>query len=664
MTIKRKIQLILLGGWIFISLTGIIGLYGMHNSNNEIRKIYRENLATLEKLGKVTELMRNNRIQLLLALQHDPANPEIVKQHDHELTVHTDLVMKNIEEISGIWKELSSAALDPEERKLAEDFAVKREAFVRDGILPVREAILAGKYSEATALTLSRINPLFKPADEAARSIYQYENRDAGEIYDAAMHNYQTDMWLVIALIAMAIVGSGVVGLLVIRSVAGGARILIDASGALAQGDLSRRTGLSGRDELGSIAASFDTMAESLSGIIGAVAGTVAEVTASSARVQSNSQQMVCGAENVASQAGNVATAGEEMAATSSDIARNCQMAADCARLASDEAGNGAKVIQESIRVMGRIAERVSATAGTVEALGQRSDQIGEIIGTIEDIADQTNLLALNAAIEAARAGEQGRGFAVVADEVRALAERTTRATREIGEMIKSIQSETRGAVSAMEEGVREVESGTREAGRSGQAMDLILEQINNLTMQVNQIATAAEEQTATTSEISGSIHQITDISNQTSSSAHESSAEANKLNLLAESLSSTLAKLTIAESAALSFKKAISAHMIFTGKIRAHLDGNQRLDPNALTTHLTCVFGKWYQDKGQQICGNMSDFREIDAPHARVHDLGKQAVVAFNAGNRSEAEQKCQEMFESSRRLIEILEQLEKQCR
>jgi methyl-accepting chemotaxis protein len=183
---------------------------------------------------------------------------------------------------------------------------------------------------------------------------------------------------------------------------------------------------------------------------------------------------------------------------------------------------------------MNRIAEQVRATAHSVEGLGARGDQIGEIIGTIEDIADQTNLLALNAAIEAARAGEQGRGFAVVADEVRALAERTTRATREIGEMIKAIQNETRSAVAAMEMGVKEVETGTGEAARSGEALQEILEQINNVVSQVNQIAVAAEQQTAITGEISSNIHQITDVVSETARGAQESATAASQLASLA----------------------------------------------------------------------------------------------------------------------------------
>src|SRR4029079_17619247 len=131
----------------------------------------------------------------------------------------------------------------------------------------------------------------------------------------------------------------------------------------------------------------------------------------------------------------------------------NCTMAADSSNQGNELATQGVSVVQETVAGMTRIADQVKESARTVESLGSRSEQIGEIVGTIEDIADQNNLLALNAAIEAARAGEQGRGFAVVADEVRALAERTTRATKEIGQMIRAIQMETKGAVASMKEG-------------------------------------------------------------------------------------------------------------------------------------------------------------------------------------------------------------------
>lgn len=328
-----------------------------------------------------------------------------------------------------------------------------------------------------------------------------------------------------------------VVAYIVARSITIPTSILAKQAEQVAKGELDIVVLCSSDDEVGRLSCSFKIMTENLRSIISQVAGTSNQVAAAASQLTATAEQIATGTEEVAAQSGTVATAGEEMSATSCDIAKNCQMAAEGAQLASLSAQNGAIVVEATIHVMSQIAAKVRESAKTVESLGARSDQIGAIIGTIEDIADQTNLLALNAAIEAARAGEQGRGFAVVADEVRALAERTTRATKEIGEMIKAIQNETKGAVTAMEQGVKQVENGTKEAAKSGDALRDILEQINDVAMQINQIATAAEEQTATTSEISSNMHQITDVVNQTSLGAQESATAAAQLSGNAEEL-------------------------------------------------------------------------------------------------------------------------------
>jgi methyl-accepting chemotaxis protein len=323
-------------------------------------------------------------------------------------------------------------------------------------------------------------------------------------------------------------------------------RSTVEVIESMAQGDLTRRIDVSSNDEIGNMARNMNDFIDTLQGAIRSFGTNAVELAEASTELNNTSARIATGAEQVAAQSATVATASEEMSATSSDIAQNCQMAAEGAQRASLSAQNGAEVVEKTVAVMGQIASKVQETARTVESLGARSDQIGNIIGTIEDIADQTNLLALNAAIEAARAGEQGRGFAVVADEVRALAERTTRATREIGEMIKAIQNETKGAVAAMEQGVHQVEAGTEEAARSGAALRDILEQVNDVAMQVNQIATAAEEQTATTSEISSNMHQITDVVQETSRGAQESSSAAHRLSGLASELQSAVARFRV----------------------------------------------------------------------------------------------------------------------
>ncbi len=313
--------------------------------------------------------------------------------------------------------------------------------------------------------------------------------------------------------------------------------IVINALEKAAAGDLSVRANVNGSGEFSRLATAFNTMMTDMNNAMRQFFSVADIVRDSVVIVQKTTDEMAQAAEAVAMQAGTIATASEEMSFTSGDIARNCLYAAENAQKATEQTHSGSQLVQNCAHLMENIAGRVNETSHTVEALGQRSDQIGAIVNTIQDIADQTNLLALNAAIEAARAGEQGRGFAVVADEVRALAERTTKATKEISTMIKSIQSETQTAVNSMGEGVEQVKQGTAETSRSGEALEDILNKINELTMQVSQIATAAEEQTATTSEITQNIQMITDVVNRNVESSRNTTVATSKLSDQVEQL-------------------------------------------------------------------------------------------------------------------------------
>ena len=315
---------------------------------------------------------------------------------------------------------------------------------------------------------------------------------------------------------------------------------------AQGDGDLTKRLDYRADNEIGRICSAFNSFIEKLHGIIGHVADSSLRLASSSLELQQTSRQMSDSIAQLSSHSTSLATAGEEMSATSGDIANNCHSAADNAANASRKAAQGADVVGQSITVMSTIATQVHNAAKTVEALGARSDQIGAIIGTIEDIADQTNLLALNAAIEAARAGEMGRGFAVVADEVRALAERTTRSTKEIGEMIKAIQRETGTAVATMEQSVREVETGSSHAATSGQSLQEILEIITDVTDQISQIATAAEEQTATSREISHSVLDLNNMALQNNHALQETSIAAQDVSRQAEELKQLVGQFRI----------------------------------------------------------------------------------------------------------------------
>lgn len=398
-------------------------------------------------------------------------------------------------------------------------------------------ALAAGNHAQAEKIMTESLSPAYVAHRKVIDEISTLSNTENTKIEKRAADLLKTSTIVSITLCIVFILIVVSILFAITRNITGHLRQVTFIAERIAEGDLGVEVQVTSKDETGQLMAAMKTMAEKLRAVINMISNSSSQVATAANQLQSSAEHIASGADKVASQSATVATAGEEISATSGSIAQNCQMAAEGAQRASQTASDGATIVERTVIVMGQIAEKVQETAKTVESLGARSDQIGAIIGTIEDIADQTNLLALNAAIEAARAGEQGRGFAVVADEVRALAERTTRATKEIGEMIKAIQKETKGAVAAMEQGVEQVEAGTVEAARSGDALRNILEQVNDVAMQVNQIATAAEEQTATTSEISSNMQQITEVVQETSQGAQESATAAAQLNGNAEEL-------------------------------------------------------------------------------------------------------------------------------
>ena len=234
------------------------------------------------------------------------------------------------------------------------------------------------------------------------------------------------------------------------------------------------------------------------------------------------------------------------MTKTILETSKHTTTASEASKNAGKVAKDGGKVVEETIQGMVRISEVVKKSAETVQELGKSSNQIGEIVQVIDDIADQTNLLALNAAIEAARAGEQGRGFAVVADEVRKLAERTTKATKEIANMIKQIQKDTSEAVESMNRGTMEVERGKELANRAGKSLMEIIGASTKVLDDVTQVATASEKQSSTAEQISRSIESISNVTNETASGIQQVARAAEDLNKLTDNLQNLVNKFKI----------------------------------------------------------------------------------------------------------------------
>ncbi|MFO7728251.1 MAG: methyl-accepting chemotaxis protein [Desulfonatronovibrio sp.] len=258
--------------------------------------------------------------------------------------------------------------------------------------------------------------------------------------------------------------------------------------------------------------------------------GIVSRIGSASEELSAQVDHSTRGAEDQKHRITETATAMEQMNATVLEVARNASSAAGGADKAKNEAGEGARIVDESIKSIARVQEMSSSVKESLDSLGDRAKQIGSIMNVIDDIADQTNLLALNAAIEAARAGDAGRGFAVVADEVRKLAEKTMSATKEVGESIATIQQGARDNIQGMDKAVQAVDEATQLVNKSGEVLKNIVELAQEVASQVSSIATATEEQSSTSEQVNRSIDEINRIATDTADAMGQSARAINEL--------------------------------------------------------------------------------------------------------------------------------------
>ncbi|MCG9748975.1 methyl-accepting chemotaxis protein [Vibrio brasiliensis] len=305
----------------------------------------------------------------------------------------------------------------------------------------------------------------------------------------------------------------------------------------LAGGDLTASISVSSKDELGQMAQSFNQAVGKTNSAMVQVLSTTDEVVSGSVAISQANTDMTRELELQADKVAQISASIEEMSVSIQEVATKSADATACAQDAGVKANSGGRIVASTIEGMNSINEAVTASSNSVAELGKRGAQIGEIINVINDIAEQTNLLALNAAIEAARAGEAGRGFAVVADEVRALADRTTSATKEIGESIEAIQSETNEAVTRMDSGTSHVHEGLSLATEAGNSLEDIVSGAQQVASMIDSIAAAAEEQSLASSEVAKNVETVSEASQNANQQAGMASGSAQELANKAESL-------------------------------------------------------------------------------------------------------------------------------
>ena len=383
----------------------------------------------------------------------------------------------------------------------------------------------------------------------------------------------QRTFGILVLLIALACGGS-VAGYVINRQIAQPLKQLANRLRDIAEGegDLTLRLDFTSKDEIGETGASFDLFMDKLQDIMRKVASNTGQLASATEEISASATLMAQRAETQQSQTTQVATSMQEMSSTVLLVSENSTKAAGASRQAAETARQGGLIVEQALNNMRTIAGSVKDTSEKMVGLGKSSDQIGHIAGVIDDIADQTNLLALNAAIEAARAGEQGRGFAVVADEVRKLAERTTIATKEIAQMISTIQNETKTAVTAMAAGTRQVEEGLQSTTQAGDALKQIIHMSEGVGEMITQIATAATEQSSATEEVNKNINDIASITREAALGSQQSAKACEDLTQLAGELQDVVSKFKLEDSESSTRRRPSSAGTRSSLKTRPEL--------------------------------------------------------------------------------------------
>jgi methyl-accepting chemotaxis protein len=535
--IRTKLNILVIFASLLMVAIGVNGLVGINISNSALSRAYNEKQLYIIQLNEVRDFQTKVRTELLEASLEKDA---------FEILGHIDKVRSYIFQIETILGEYAKHAMPADEKLLMDNFVAERRNYGSKGVLPIIDLLQTEKFEQAQKLRTEVMIPGFAKASDTIDALIKLQVDGAKAEFERVQ---KISRIIHITLIASILIGlslSIAIGLVITRSVNRAVRELGNTTTKLANGDLTARVNWDSKDELGDVGRAFNQMAKEFSVLISQVRQSADQVTGAATVQNSAAEKVSAISSKQTQQAANAANSIDNLNLAVKDIAQKTVDVVASANNASTMAEAGQQVVNKAAMGIQQIATTVSESAKLMASLGLRSDQIGQIVNVIKDIAEQTNLLALNAAIEAARAGEQGRGFAVVADEVRKLAERTATATSEISQMIAAIQSETTNAVATMEKGSSEVNVGVTLANQAAQALQNINNSVNGVVVMIEQISDATRSQSETTNEITQRVDQIAEMAKDNAGSVDETTQAAHDLQQLSQHLQQVVSRFKL----------------------------------------------------------------------------------------------------------------------
>lgn len=456
-------------------------------------------------------------------------------------------------------KELIEAATNEEAKKLAQvviDFNNKYSGLVEQELMPV---VRSQGAQAGMPIMEKEIIPVADQTFEAIQALMDYTTKNLKDRAQAAQQAAKTAIIRMIVLSIIAVLAGFVIAVIITRMITKPVRQLAEGAQAIADGDLTRRIDVSVKDEIGDLAKTFNKMGNDLRHMVKQIIDSAQELASTSEELSASAEETTTASEQVAKTISELAAGVSEqaksveeastiinqMAAGTQQVTANAESVGKSSLNALGAAENGVTQAQEAIDKIQQVQNSTARTAAVINKLGEDSKQIGNIVDVIKGIADQTNLLALNAAIEAARAGEQGRGFAVVADEVRKLAEQSSTSAGEIARLISNVQKQTEQAVQAMDEGRNAVRAGVAAVDTAGGAFEVIEGEIGQVVEQIQQVSAATQQMAVGSTKAVQAISNIAAISEESAASAEEISASAEEQSASMEQVARSAQELT-----------------------------------------------------------------------------------------------------------------------
>ena len=538
MNIRQKLLLppgALLG---LMLLLGVAGFMGLNSSNNSVRDIYDVRFQAFkgssDALADVAAAHAGVYRLFTWLNNYDAAR---IKQA-------TDGINQRIDQADAHLSALTATqALPRETRKvvigLQKDLAEYRKQ--------VMQAIDYAQIDSNMGMTgMQTADQGFTALENKAEKLVEEQDAKARESYLSSISAYKYSLGLFVAILLLAVVVGVTVSLLIARKITQPLQLAIASAQSIAAGDLTCRIEVTQSDETGELLRALASMQESLRQMIGDIRGEAGELTQMAGNVSHASTLIAEGTVEQNDAASSMASAMEEMVVSIGVVSESARETDRSMRESAILSNAGRDALARVGGTMQEISTSVNASAKVIAELEKDSEQISTIVMVIKDIADQTNLLALNAAIEAARAGEQGRGFAVVADEVRKLAERTTKSTEEISGMIQSVLSSTGSAVSSMHAGIVIVDQGRQLATDTGSAMVRVAERAGQVSTMVTEMSAALGEQSSASHQVATQVERIAQMAEKNSGASREAAQSAHRMKELAAAMQTMVNRFKI----------------------------------------------------------------------------------------------------------------------